>query len=102
MSKVTNFDELKRLHDEARSRGHGSKAWIEFATTMMDSFPAIYDKAKGINSEFYRLRNQVEAGKARVQEGVDLMTTEQVSKWFGVRSFLEQDTSEYSDQPHNK
>lgn len=54
MAKVTNFDELMRLCTEARSCGHGSKAWIEFATVMMDSFPEIYETAKNINE---RLRN---------------------------------------------
>lgn len=54
MAKVTNFDDLMRLCTEARSRGHGSKAWIEFATVMMDSFPEIYETAKNINE---RLRN---------------------------------------------
>lgn len=33
--------------------------------------------------------------------GVELMTAEQVGKWAGVRSFLEQDEGAYSDQPHN-
>lgn len=101
MAKVTNFDDLMRLCTEARRRGNGSKAWIEFATVMMDSFPAIYETAKGMNSEFRRLRNQVQAGKNVVAAGVELMTTEQVSYWGGVRSFLEQGTSDYSDEPHN-
>jgi hypothetical protein len=51
--------------------------------------------------EILRLRNQVATGKAIVAAGVELMTKEQVSEWNGVRSFLEQDTSDYSTQPHN-
>lgn len=55
MTVVTNFDDLKRLHAEARIRGAGSKAWIEFATVMMDSFPSLYDKAKAINARVSKI-----------------------------------------------
>lgn len=99
--EITNFDELMRLCNEARTKGHGSKPWIEFATVMMDSWPAIYDKAKDLNSLHFRLCNQVATGKDIVAAGVELMTAEQVGKWAGVRSFLEQDEGAYSDQPHN-
>lgn len=56
MAKITNLDELKTLHSEARRRGASSREWIEFAIAMEDSFPAIYDKAKVMNAEFERLR----------------------------------------------
>lgn len=50
MAIVTNFDELKRLHQEAMAGGVKSRAWIDFAITMMDSFPRIYDRAKAVNA----------------------------------------------------
>lgn len=56
MAKVTNFDELKRIHNAARISKVGSKAWIEFAVTMLDSFPAIYEVAKNTNAEIAQLR----------------------------------------------
>lgn len=98
---ITNFDELMRLCNDARIKGHGSKPWIEFATVMMDSWPEIYAKAKGMNQLHFRLCNQVATGKDIVAAGVELMTPEQVGQWAGVRSFLEQDADAYSDQPHN-
>ena len=57
MPVVTNFDELKRLHNEARVRGASSKAWIEFASVMFDSFPALYDTAKAMNARFSEVRS---------------------------------------------
>lgn len=59
MAKITNFYELKRLHDLARVAKVGSRDWIEFATTMMDSFPALYETAKGMNAEFARLNREL-------------------------------------------
>lgn len=55
MAVVTNFDELKRMHDMARIAKVGSKEWIDFAVTMIDSFPAIYEVAKKTNAEIVRL-----------------------------------------------
>lgn len=52
---ITNFDELKRLHDHARVATVGSKEWIEFATTMLDSWPGIYQKGRELNKDFARL-----------------------------------------------
>ena len=49
---ITNFDTLNALRTEAARTGHGSKSWIEFATTMFDSFPALYETAKRMNAEF--------------------------------------------------
>lgn len=60
MAKITNFDTLRRLHDWARVAKVGSREWIEFATTMMDSFPELYDTAKGMNAEFSRMRRDAE------------------------------------------
>lgn len=56
MAHVTNFDELKRMHQAAVVGGAKSKAWIDFAITMMDSFPAMYAKAKQINDALDALR----------------------------------------------
>lgn len=51
----TNFDNLKALRTEALRCGAGSKAWIDFANTVIDSFPQIYDTAKQMNAEALRL-----------------------------------------------
>ena len=100
MKNKISFSDLKRLHDSARIAKVGSKEWIEFATTMLDNFPAIYEKAKSMDANFYRLRNQVETGKKIVQAGVELMPMEQMANWVGVRSFLEQETADYSETPN--
>jgi len=36
--------------------GPGSKPWIDFATTMMDSFLPLYDTAKRMNENAAKLR----------------------------------------------
>lgn len=95
MAKITNLDKLKRIHDRARIAKVGSKEWIEFATTMIDSFPALYETARAMNTRMDRLQNQVSVATRIVNDGVSLMTTEQVGKWRGVRSFLEQETDDY-------
>jgi hypothetical protein len=46
-------------------------------------------------SEYKRLKAQVETAMEIIQRGVDLMTDEQLGKWKGVRSFLEQQTDDY-------
>ncbi len=66
MAQVTNFDELKRMHEAAVVRGANSKAWIDFAVTMMDSFPAIYAKAKQINDMLNSLRADIDKIKKEV------------------------------------
>lgn len=60
MAHVTNFDELKRMHEAAVVGGAKSKAWIEFAITMMDSFPAIYAKARRVNEALSSLRVDID------------------------------------------
>lgn len=100
MKNKINFDDLKRLHDDARIAKVGSREWIGFATTMLDNFPEIYAKAKSMNAKFNRMRNQVETGKQIVQQGIEIMETEQVGQWAGVRSFLEQETDEYLETPN--
>jgi hypothetical protein len=52
MPIVTNFNELMRLHKEATAARPGSKAYFDFAATMFDSFPALYEKAKKMNELF--------------------------------------------------
>lgn len=59
MAIITNFDELKRLHSAAIIGGAKSRAWIEFAITMIDSFPAIHAKAKTINEHLDYLQKQI-------------------------------------------
>lgn len=54
MPSITNFDRLKDIHAEARRCGTNSRAWIEFACTMMDSFPLLYETAKRMNAAFNR------------------------------------------------
>lgn len=51
MTIITNFNQLRSMHEAARRGGANSRAWIEFAVTMMDSFPALYDVAKAMNEE---------------------------------------------------
>ena len=60
MAYVTNFDELKRMHEAAVVGGAKSKAWIEFAITMMDSFPEIYAKARRVNEALSSLRVDID------------------------------------------
>lgn len=66
MAHVTNFDELKRMHQAAVVGGAKSKDWIQFAITMMDSFPAIYAKAKKINESLDALSLDINKIKKEV------------------------------------
>lgn len=66
MAMVTNFDELKRMHQAAQIGGAKSKAWIDFAITMMDSFPAIYTKAKQVNEALSVLQIDINKIKKEV------------------------------------
>lgn len=66
MAIVTNFDDLKRMHQAAVVGGAKSKAWIEFAITMMDSFPAIYAKAKQVNEALSNLNADIDKIKKEV------------------------------------
>lgn len=45
--------------------------------------------------EIDRLRNQVNAAMVVINRGLELMPTEKVGEWDGVRSFLEQETEDY-------
>ena len=51
--------------------------------------------ARTLADEVERLRNQLEAGRNVVNLGINLMTTEQVGQWVGVRHFLEAETEMY-------
>ena len=66
MAIVTNFDELKLMHQAAVVGGAKSKAWIEFAITMMDSFPSIYEKAKQVNEALNNLTVDINKIKKEV------------------------------------
>lgn len=68
MAIITNFDELMSLRTEAARCGVGSKAWIEFATVMFYSFPALYETAKSMNQ---RLADQSE--HPVIRRDVDLL-----------------------------
>lgn len=48
-----------------------------------------------IAAEITRLRQQVEAARLVILRGVNIMTTEQVGRWVGVRAWLEQDSDDY-------
>jgi hypothetical protein len=97
--RKTNIDDLKNMRAEAMSRGYGSKAWIDCATKLMDTFPEFYQIAKNMNAEYFRMRNQIETSKEIIGRGIEIMDSEQVGKWTGVRSYLEQSTADYSDKP---
>lgn len=66
MAIVTNFDELSKLHKRALVGGAKSGAWIEFAVTMMDSFPRLYETAKGLNARLSEFKHQKMASAYRV------------------------------------
>lgn len=75
MSQVTNFDALNAIRTEAASRGVGSKQWIEFATVMFDSFPAIYEVAKQMN-ERARIQHAASTAADNLEAGLrDLVAT---------------------------
>jgi len=65
MAVTINFDELKRLHQAAVVGGSTSRAWIEFASTMLDSFPHLYRQAKAVNQRLEELERQVNQRAAR-------------------------------------
>lgn len=60
MAKVTNLDDLKRMHDWARIAKVGSKEWIDFATTMIDSFPALYATAQTMNKRLAEMQEVID------------------------------------------
>lgn len=51
MTIITNFNQLRSMHEAARRGGANSRAWIEFAVTMFDSFPALYAVAEAMNED---------------------------------------------------
>lgn len=51
MAIITNFNQLRSMHEAARRGGANSRAWIEFAMTMFDSFPALYAVAEAMNED---------------------------------------------------
>lgn len=51
--------------------------------------------------EIERLRNQVAVALQIVAAGVEIMTGEQVGRWVGVGTFLEQETADYEGEPSN-
>ena len=51
--------------------------------------------ARILSDEVELLRNELEAGRNVVNLGINLMTTEQVGQWVGVRHFLEAETEMY-------
>jgi len=77
MAQEMSVEELRRL--AALHKGLTPESWLmDWAAT-----------------EIERLRNQVAAGLHVVNAGVDLMSREQVGRWAGVRSFLEQVAEDY-------
>lgn len=57
---VTNLDELRRMREAALAKGAGSKAWIDFATAILDSFPHLYETARRMNEEADRMLSAIQ------------------------------------------
>lgn len=53
------------------------------------------DSMRQLERETEALRNQVEAARSLIMHACDIMTSQQVGQWAGVRSWLEQDWSDY-------
>ncbi len=51
MSEKVQMDDLKRLFEDARTRGRGSHAYLKFAEAMFDLFPLIYETAKSLQDD---------------------------------------------------
>ena len=66
MKIVTNFDELKRMREATITGGAGSRAWMDFAVTVIDSFPHLYSKACLINRRIGELETQISTIKREV------------------------------------
>lgn len=49
----SNFDDLKKLRDEALAKGRGSKSYFVFCDAIFDGFPAIYETALRMNAKVY-------------------------------------------------
>ncbi|MDO9233041.1 MAG: hypothetical protein Q7U15_06010 [Methylotenera sp.] len=48
----SNFDDLKKLRDEALAKGRGSNAYFAFCDAVFEGFPKIYETAKVMNEKF--------------------------------------------------
>lgn len=66
MAVTINFDELRRLHQAAVVGGSTSRAWIEFASTMLDSFPHLYRQAQAVNQRLKELEKDIAAVRKQV------------------------------------
>jgi len=73
--KTISFSRLNELRIEAARCGIGSKAWIDFASVMFDTFPALYETAKTMNRESERLRFSANAANNFRASLLDLMAT---------------------------
>ena len=73
MAIVTNFNDLSYRHRCALVGGAKSGAWIEFAVTMMDSFPALYQTAQGMNDRMASLEKALRDFVAQVELHTDCM-----------------------------
>jgi hypothetical protein len=80
-AQITNFDALKRLHSLALAKGAGSKAWIEFANVMIESFPALYETAMAMNAEAIAMRARL-AVRDGSSDGSDVAFVEAERKRF--------------------
>jgi len=49
----SNFDDLKKLRDEALAKGRGSKAYFVFCDAIFDGFPAIFETGLRMNAKVY-------------------------------------------------
>lgn len=65
-----NFDDLRRLREEAIAAGAGSGRWIKCAQTLMDDFPAIYDTAKAMNADAAQHHGQIRVLVDLLQEAL--------------------------------
>lgn len=68
----SNFDYLKKLRDEALSKGRGSKAYFKFCDAVFDGFPKIYETALALNAKVFAElpRVQILAEIERITKGL--------------------------------
>lgn len=68
----SNFDNLKKLRDEALSKGRGSKAYFAFCEAIFDGFPKIYETAVALNAKVFAElpRVQILAEIERITKGL--------------------------------
>lgn len=65
-----NFDDLRRMREEALAAGAGSGRWIKCAQTFMDHFPSIYDTAKAMNADAAQRHGQLRVLVDLLQEAL--------------------------------